>query len=77
MANIFPQDYPYPDKSVPTSNVETQDALCPGTPHVGCVQSVLLVSWESLLFVHIYLLISVYLSIYLAIYTNIYTCLYI
>ena len=50
----------YPGKSVATNSEESRDALCLGTPRVGCMQSVILVRWDSLLLVHVYM--SIYLS---------------
>lgn len=67
----------YPGKSVATNGEESRDALCLGTPRVGCMQSVILVRWDSLLLVHVYM--SIYLStclpVYLSVY-HLYVCTY-
>lgn len=60
---FFPQVYPYPEKSVARSNVGRENMLFLGTPHMGCVQSVFLVSWDFLLFMHMYIYASIHMYV--------------
>ena len=49
---LFVRSTSCPDKSVFTNNVERGNVFCLGILYMGCVQSLLLVSWDSLLFIH-------------------------
>lgn len=64
---FLPQVYPYPGKSVTTGSMGRGNVLCLGSPHMGCKQSVFLVSWDSLLFMHI----SIYANIHTYVFIDI------